>query len=861
MANVAAEARDSRGRWTAGGATAPDPRAVEVGGDEWNKQIAAKLENQYAAALPALNALAEQATNHTLTPLQSAEKKATHYTTEALTGPKATVLTDDEEKALVGKYGSVQNASVALMGGGEDLHEDEDEEPSSPPEEWEELSGDDQQTAEEEWKKDHYDSYLESEKDSWLKNDGAAEAGDKAAHDDDWKAEWLTDYLADRIKDGEPRIPYTAEQLQKAIKIDFDRNNASGYTMNALQNKEYGTDVLDINFDDDELKEPDNAIKGQTLPGIAPQGESAALTKEMRDDITENLTDAFWNQAKTEYDHLTPPDYLDESTNENLDSVWGDMDDSAKFEYAQDNTEVLKNYEQETGITPNTGPITMPEKFDPLNETSGEDYKKTQRLAKYMADHRAEQIMAERGIAPNIEKGLVPTQVVQLPEFNNKWGWANSSGLYLHNGGYDTKEEAEANKPKIDTTVSLGDIQSADERLWSGWKGSSTGSEGRILQVAAADELGGRLRDALQPNAPVSAVGTPEYQKFAKSDVAEIGDLDEFKAALKASSDPPGMAQAVKYDPDMSHEQKQKAQEVLDESLTGGQSGPQVLKSETVMTGGSDPNAPPFPFTLLPTVNVMRNGAASMTTDRTVANNWRGTPLKAAQISPEEAMLQANNTFKSIGGYAGVKAAVRAKWETTQYLLDRADIPVVQAYRGINMPHIIGEKQTGDFLPPLSGKVFVPAEGVDKDLAKEPIGSTFTTNSGKIITKVSDSNKDYDYPKVGQWKYDQPPSPKKSVVLRAEVPRTAVLSVPAYGQNIHSEHEVVVAGTGWKGWDAWSGSAPSFKDIPMGTHTPSANAGEPTPDNEAYKSISPKETAELDKTVSELKGSKKAAAA
>jgi hypothetical protein len=57
------------------------------------------------------------------------------------------------------------------------------------------------------------------------------------------------------------------------------------------------------------------------------------------------------------------------------------------------------------------------------------------------------------------------------------------------------------------------------------------------------------------------------------------------------------------------------------------------------------------------------------------------------------------------------------------------------------------------------------------------------------------------------------------VVLRAEVPRTAVLSVPAYGVNVHSEHEVVVTGTSWRGWDAWSDKAPSFEDVPMGTKT------------------------------------------
>jgi len=47
------------------------------------------------------------------------------------------------------------------------------------------------------------------------------------------------------------------------------------------------------------------------------------------------------------------------------------------------------------------------------------------------------------------------------------------------------------------------------------------------------------------------------------------------------------------------------------------------------------------------------------------------------------------------------------------------------------------------------------------------------------------------------------------VVVRARVPRTAVISVPAYGKNIHEEKEVVVAGTSWKAWDAWYQKAPS----------------------------------------------------
>src|ERR1035437_8106321 len=60
------EARDEHGRWTAGAGgdlpVAPDPRVAEVkGGDVWNKDTAARLENEYAAARPAIDKIANAA--------------------------------------------------------------------------------------------------------------------------------------------------------------------------------------------------------------------------------------------------------------------------------------------------------------------------------------------------------------------------------------------------------------------------------------------------------------------------------------------------------------------------------------------------------------------------------------------------------------------------------------------------------------------------------------------------------------------------------------------------------------------------------------------------------------------------------
>jgi hypothetical protein len=60
---------------------------------------------------------------------------------------------------------------------------------------------------------------------------------------------------------------------------------------------------------------------------------------------------------------------------------------------------------------------------------------------------------------------------------------------------------------------------------------------------------------------------------------------------------------------------------------------------------------------------------------------------------------------------------------------------------------------------------------------------------------------------------NQKTRPTKQFLTRAVVPRTAVVSVPAYGINVQSEHEVVVAGTAWTHWDAWHKKAPTFDQV------------------------------------------------
>jgi len=79
------------------------------------------------------------------------------------------------------------------------------------------------------------------------------------------------------------------------------------------------------------------------------------------------------------------------------------------------------------------------------------------------------------------------------------------------------------------------------------------------------------------------------------------------------------------------------------------------------------------------------------------------------------------------------------------------------------------------------------------------------------------------------------------------------VSVPAYGDNVHSEQEVVIVGTAWRNWDAWSGRAPSFEEVPMGKKAEGdkteALATVKAANNEAWA----KESAEIDQMIADKK--------
>ena len=58
------------------------------------------------------------------------------------------------------------------------------------------------------------------------------------------------------------------------------------------------------------------------------------------------------------------------------------------------------------------------------------------------------------------------------------------------------------------------------------------------------------------------------------------------------------------------------------------------------------------------------------------------------------------------------------------------------------------------------------------------------------------------------WGGTHDTSGRSRVVIRILSDPTSVLSLPAHGQNVQGEKEVILTGRGWKQWDAWVDKAP-----------------------------------------------------
>ena len=585
---------------------------IAVGGDEWNKATARRLEREYQDARPKVDKLAIEAPTKT------------------------------------------GGTPVAPLKVGEDVEEEEEEEEGEPPyepEEWDMLSASGQSAVEEAYYDQNKQSYIDSEIDNYWNEQGPDDARAMVAENFNDDAEKHGQWAMDALNEMEQRFPFGNHELLDAMSLNYE----SGYGGGSWGWKKH----FQVLFDDAKLREIGAAREPegtQQLPGFEPPDYAKLLTKEMRDDIAAAITEAFESEADDQIQHMEAPEYLAESAEDFMKTMWEELSDKDKFEFAKKNTEVI---EEES--TPGTGSyaqekpaatveelktVDVPEKYDPLNETSGTNYRRTQAMARYLSVERAAQVIMDRNL-------------VAEPKGDEAFKEKYLKGL---------KRE----------------LAIVDTRLWSAWKSSSTSENGQLLQLATAEELGGRLNYKTHPQ---------------------------------------------------------------------------------------------------------------------------------VEIKPGKLMKDADRDYSPIGGYAGIKAYIRAKWEVTQYMLDKAGMNTLQVYRGIKMygenyDAAMRAQQDVKEVSPATGNILahytkLPTIKIDRN------GAASTSTDNKVAS-------DWD-------------GHSNRVVLRAEVPRTAAISVPAYGINIHSEHEVVVAGTAWKSWDAWHGKAPTFEQIPIGANGTGIGDNAPMP--------------------------------
>src|ERR1039458_149422 len=328
------EPRD-KGRWTTGGGSGEverhllDPRVIDVSGDEWNRKTAERLEKEYAAVRPEIDAIATEGV--AVTP---SDWKVVEHPDPLWAGSKFALQASDGTYGLnpdgvgVASFANatVAEAAIATYSPTQSLMEEE-EEPDAAPKTCSDLQQVQQEEAETHYKDSHIDQEKEYASDNWYQEGGALQAAkEDLAQDDDFKSEWLSEFIADRIANDEVRIPYNVGDLLGAINIKA--GDESG-------------DDPEITFDDKYLDKPDNFVhEGQpSFPGIEPQNPADFLTSKMRTEIEASLIEAFNEGANDKASNMSPPDYLDEEAQDSVQESWSSMSDEEQFDYAKEHVD------------------------------------------------------------------------------------------------------------------------------------------------------------------------------------------------------------------------------------------------------------------------------------------------------------------------------------------------------------------------------------------------------------------------------------------------------------------------------------------------------------------------------------------
>ncbi len=143
-------------------------------------------------------------------------------------------------------------------------------------------------------------------------------------------------------------------------------------------------------------------------------------------------------------------------------------------------------------------------------------------------------------------------------------------------------------------------------------------------------------------------------------------------------------------------------------------------------------------------------------------------------------------------GKAVAQAHMRATWESSQYVLKQAGLDQIEVYRGLKL----NAKKVGMTGTPTlvehDGHAYSKLTGMRLD-------ANSAASTSVLLNKANNWNG------IGVTETDT-----VRVVMRIKSPRESVLSIPAFGQNVTEEQEVVVLGSERK-VDYWKHQAPSLE--------------------------------------------------
>jgi hypothetical protein len=176
--------------------------------------------------------------------------------------------------------------------------------------------------------------------------------------------------------------------------------------------------------------------------------------------------------------------------------------------------------------------------------------------------------------------------------------------------------------------------------------------------------------------------------------------------------------------------------------------------------------------------------------------------------------LVADAESKYPGGFDTIKALVRAKWETSQLLLEKAGIKNLEVYKGMNLPDadkfpVKSVMAKAEVYGKVPGK---PNESVITEVEYKKLDAKIKPRSVmSTSTNLRDAYSFTGYVKGGP-----------GVVMVLDAPNSAALFLPIQRPRIkakqNDESEVALLGTDYNKSDVWLGKVPSKPGEPLATH-------------------------------------------